>query len=185
MENPMKQVFPALLLLVAMALPIAAQKKKSAVKLEYDKFKDITCATVDLGDLATVRVRLATENVAVLMDAFYCAPGQTVAAPTSINVRLRSQARSWLSGMRDRNPLVIFLLDDSERLTFSGKYEYVVDKVLGGASQITFRVAPDELAKIGDAKTVEFQVTGESYKLDKKNLSRLKDLAEYAPASTK
>jgi hypothetical protein len=53
------------------------------------------------------------------------------------------------------------------------------------SSEKTFRIAPDTLAKIGDSKSVEFQVTGDSYKLNQKNLTKLKDLAEYAPPSTK
>lgn len=164
----MKRNIAVCIVAVLLALPILAQKKKSSVKVEYDKFKEITCAAVDLGDLATVRIRIARENVAVLMDASYCSSGQKLEPPTSIVIRLRSQATSWLSGMHAQTPDIIFLLNDTDRLSLQGKYEYVADRVLGGASQITLRVSPDELLRIANAKTVEFQVSGDSYKLNQK-----------------
>lgn len=177
MTRPMKCIFVCIIACLVL-LPVVAQKKKSAVKIQYDKFKDVTCGTVDLGDLATFRIRLSGENVAVLMDAFYCSSGQKLERPTNIELRLRSRATSWLSGMRERTPRVIFLLDDSERLSLQGRYEYVVDKVLGGVSQITINATPEEILQIANAKMVEFQISGDAYKLKQKNLEKLKDLAE-------
>jgi len=118
------------------------------------------------------------------MDASYCSAGQKLEASNQILVRLRSRAQSWLSGMRERTPAVIFLLDGTDRVTFRSKYEYVVDRVLGGVSQITFHTSPDELLRIANAKTVEFQVTGEAYKLKQKELGKLKDLAESATSTS-
>jgi len=174
----MKRTIAICMLLPLFASPAVAQKKKTPVKTEYDKFKDTTCATVDFGDLATFRIRVTRENVSVLMDAYYCWRGQKPERPTTIEVRLRSASTSWLSGMRNPIQSVIFLLDDNERLTLPGKYEYVVDRRYGGVSQITMEATPDEVLQIANSKTVEFQVTGDIYKLKQKNLVKLKDLAE-------
>lgn len=99
--------------------PIVAQKKKSDVKIQYDKFKDITCGSVYLGDVAPFRI-FSGENAAVLVDASYCTSGEKLERPTNIEFRLRSKATPWLSGVREPTPRVIFLLDGSDRLSLSG-----------------------------------------------------------------
>jgi len=173
----MNRIATVSIMLVLFALPAVAQKKKTAVKTQYDKFKDVTCGSVYLGDVAPFRV-LSGENAAVLMDASYCSSGQKLERPTIIEIRLRSRATTWLAGMRDPTPRVIFLLDNNDRLSLQGKYEYVVDKVLGALSQITIAATADEVLKIAGAKTAEFQISGEGYKLKQNNLAKLKDLAE-------
>jgi hypothetical protein len=174
--NGRKAVLLGAIILV-LALPIVAQKKQTAVKVDYDKFKDVTCASVDLGNIVSFRALVASQQ-SVIMDAAYCSPGQTLEKPSHIQLRFRTHDDNWLSGAGGHVPTVIFLLDGTDRLPVSGIYEYVVDKVMGGIAQVTLQVTTDELLHITSAKSVEFQASGEAYKLNQTNLTKLKDLAQ-------
>jgi hypothetical protein len=164
-----RKILPCVIALALGALPATAQKKKSEVKVNYDKFKDITCASIYIGDISH-----SFASDLVLMDASYCSPGQKLEAPTVIKVRLISKA--WL-GVVDP-PRAIFLLDGTERLTFVGNYGVAAERILGDVGSITLEVQQGELLRITSAKLVEFQLLGATYKLKQKELAKLKDLAE-------
>jgi hypothetical protein len=181
MKRLIKRKIVCAVTLVLGALPATAQKKNS-VKVEYDKFKDITCASVPLGIVSSFRQEVVAVGASVSMDASYCTPGQKLEPPSQIGVRFRSKATSWLSGMREGTPTVIFLLDGT-RLALRGRYEYVIDN--GGTSQITLQVGRDELIQITGSKAVEFQIYDVAYKLKQKDLAKLKDLAESGPEAAK
>ncbi len=149
MKRLIKRTIVCAVILLLGALPATAQKKKSDVKVNYDKFKDITCAGVDLGIVSSFRQEVVAVGASVSMDASYCTPGQKLEPPSQIGVRFRSKATSWLSGMREGTPNVIFLLDGT-RLALRGTYEYVIDN--GGTSQITLQVGRDELIQITGSK---------------------------------
>lgn len=68
-------------------------------------------------------------------------------------------------------------------MALQGKYEYVIDKALGAVSQITIESKRDELLQIASARTVEFQISGEVYKLKQKDLAKLKDIADSGASS--
>jgi hypothetical protein len=170
----MKRLIKRKILLCAVALmvgalPATAQKKKSDVKVNYDKFKDLTCASIYVGNISH-----SFASDVVVIDASYCSRGQKLEVPTMIELRLYSKA--WLGVISQQQ--VIFLLDGSERLTFVGNPGAVTSRILGDCGSITLEVQRGELLRISSAKLAEFQLGGAAYKLKEKELSKLKDLAE-------
>ncbi len=158
-----------LTLILLLLLPQCAfAQKKSSIKVGYDKFRDITCGSVYVGNVAS---SLAMDLV--LLDGSYCSQGKTLQQPTLITLRLISRAWSGAT----RGPQIIFLLDGTDRLTFDTQFAYASERILGDVGQITFKVTPSELEKITSAKLAEFQLFEHSYKLKQKELSKLNALA--------
>jgi hypothetical protein len=155
--------------IVLFLLPqLAAAQKKSSVTVVYDKFQDVTCGRVDMGNLAS-----SLERDLVLLDGYYCSPGKTIQPPTLITLRLISKTWGATHG-----PQIVFLLDGADRLTFATQLAYPSERILRDVGQITFKVTPGELEKITAAKLAEFRVFGYSYKLKQKELSKLNALAQ-------
>jgi len=150
-------------------MPTAAQKK-SVVKVEYHKFEDATCASVSLGEIPLTSFwdRAVSPGI-LLVDAAYCSSGKILKPPAIIQLRFYRRNRAD----EKIEPSVIFLLDTTDRLTLEGKSEYAGDFVY-----VKFQVEPNQLLQIARAKTVEFQILGLAYKLNPKNLAKLKELAE-------
>ncbi len=173
MKRLIKRTIVCAATLVLGTLPATAQKK---VAVEYDKFKDITCASINIGDVSHSFL-----SDVVVMDASYCSRGQKLEAPTMIELRLYSKA--WLGVINQYS--VIFLLDGNERLTFVGNPGVATSRILGDVGSITIEVQRGELLRITSAKMVEFQLGGGAYKLKQKDLAKLKDLAESRSEATK
>lgn len=164
-----------LTVIVLFLLPqLAAAQKKSSVKVEYDKFKDITCGGVYVGNVASSLARDL-----VLLDGSYCSHGKTLQPPTLITLRLISKA--WGA---TRGPQIVFLLDGADRLTFATQLAYASERILRDVGEITFKVTPSELEKITAAKVAEFQLFWHSYKLKQKELSKLNALAQAGSATS-
>jgi hypothetical protein len=144
-------------------------KKKSDVKVNYDKFKDLTCAGIYVGDISH-----SFASDVVIMNGSYCSRGQKLELPTTIELSLYSKA--WLGVISQQT--VIFLLDGNERLTFVGNPGSATLIVLGDCDSITLEVGRLELLRITSAKLVEFQLGGAAYKLKEKELAKLRDPAE-------
>jgi len=153
--------------LVLGALPATAQEKKSEVKVNYDKLKDRTCASIYIGHISD-----SLTSHTVSMYASYCSQGQKLEAPTMIDLRLYSGA--WLEVVNEQWR-ASFLLDGNERLTFVGRSVGVPGTNVGSMS---VEVPRGDLLRITSAKLVEFQLGAAVYKLQEKELGKLKDLAE-------
>ena len=147
---------------------LAAAQKKSSVNVAYDKFTDMTCGIVNVGNVASSLARDL-----VLLDGFYCSPGKTLQPPTLITLRVI--AKAWGA---TRGPQIIFLLGGADRLTFATQLAYASERILRDVGQITFKVTPSELEKITAAKLAEFHLFGHSYKLKQKELSKWNALAQ-------
>jgi len=158
--------FLSLIALVLLSQSAFAQKKTSVI-VGYDKFNDMTCGIVHVGNVAP---GLGADNV--LLEGSYCSKGKTLQPPTIITLRL--MAKAWLAAS---GPQITFLLDGADRLTFETQFNYATERPIR-VGQLTFKVTPGELEKITAAKVAEFKIFGHACKLKQKELAQLNALAQ-------
>jgi tetratricopeptide (TPR) repeat protein len=146
-----------------------ARLKRSNVKYHYDKFKDITVVSTEVGEFPG----------GLSVDASFLFKGRMTITPAHLILYISSTSRRWQflePASRELNAIV-----DGERVSL-GYMERVRGDVRGSRYSVTVSellalpVPYDTFRKLTRAHVVEMQVGFYEFRLNNKHLARLQDL---------
>lgn len=157
----------ALLLLLALSLPIVAQKP---LTIKYDKFKDTTTASVGLLPLPNLMV-----------NSFVNYPGRIKPEIDSIRVLFIGQPSFWPSAASSWSVDVI--TDTGQRASYTANYisTFQVSGIVSTLYGATLTMG--EFGRIACARSVEMRVAFQDVPLKKSEVKRLRALLEFAGGS--
>jgi len=137
------------------------------VKIEYDKFKDVTSVIYAEG-----RGLNASPNTII---AIFSYRGQSFKMPSKIGFTVGSTSKDW-QFLRARE--INFLLDDSTRFSYSVERD---SKVGSGyvIEWLSVQMSVEDFLKLVNAKQVEYSILSATVSLSEQQLESLRELASY------
>jgi hypothetical protein len=161
--------------------------KKSHVKIEYDKFRDMSLASVALGNVVKLNALAAalTVHYEIYMTAFVLAQGSDLSKPTAAGLRFYSTSANWRF---NGDSAALLVIADGERMDLGYTKRTGAD-VVGGYGDVHVNeeliavISISNLKRLASASRAEMQLSGYEFKLSDKQLSLLRELSNSLPQS--
>lgn len=155
----------------------AREKTRGRVKVEYDRFRDVT--VVSTSDMEPAQAR-ASGSLALTVSFAYKGITKTQASLGTLFFHAMSSSQTGWRFLRDRELIV---LADGERMNFGqGDHEGRIYRSMV-AETITFSASVEQLERIGKSQTVQLQLGPEEYALRPGQIDTIADMAALMKAN--